>query len=165
MEYRVIALDQRIADQVRTTLKSPQYGHPAHVEVAKGTGPCRLCLRPFRTHEEERVLFTHNPFPVTADLPSPGPIFIHKEPCARFEGEGFPPELMAIPLTLEAFDARGVVVGRVKGDEADASARSLLARDGAAYAHVRHAEAGCFIARVEPLSAAGNQSFERPHLK
>ena len=152
MEYRVIALAQQTADEVRTTLKAPGYGHPAHVETAKGTGPCRLCLRPFRKGEEERVLFTYNPFPAGADLPSPGPVFVHKASCVRFDASGFPPELRGFPLAIEGYDDRGVVTARFKADDPDASTRDLLARPGVAYAHLRHAEAGCFIARVEKLS-------------
>jgi Protein of unknown function (DUF1203) len=149
MEYRVIALDQQTADEVRATMKSPGYGHPAHVEAARGTGPCRLCLRPFRIGEEERVLFTYNPFPDGADLPSPGPVFVHRDSCQRFEGAGFPPELLTLPLTLEGYDHHGVALARVKADDPDASVRAVLARPGVAYAHVRHGEAGCFVARLE----------------
>ena len=149
MEYRVIALGQETADEVRATMRSPGYGHPAHVEVASGTGPCRLCLRPFRQGEEERVLFTYNPFPDDAELPGPGPIFVHQAACARFEGPGFPAELLSLPLTVEAYDDRGVPVGRRRAHDPDAAARAVLARPGVAYAHVRHAEAGCFIARLE----------------
>jgi len=149
MEYQLIALRQQIAEEVRTTLRAPGYGHPAQVEVAKGSGPCRLCLRPFRKNEEERVLFTYNPFPDGADLPSPGPIFVHRASCVRFEASGFPPELRSLPLTLEGYDARGVALARVKASDPDASARDILARPGVAYAHVRHSEAGCFIARIE----------------
>jgi hypothetical protein len=155
MEYRVIALRQQTADEVRTTLRAPGYGHPAHVEMAKGTGPCRLCLRPFLQDEEERVLFTYNPFPDGADLPSPGPIFVHKASCARFDASGFPPELRSIPLTLEGYDARGVAVVRVKASDPDASTHDVLTRPGVAYAHLRHSEAGCFIARVERVTQPG----------
>jgi len=154
MDYRVIALRQQVADEVRTTLSSPGYGHPAHVEMASGTGPCRLCLRPFRPNEEERVLFTYNPFPDGADLPSPGPVFVHKSSCARFEAQGFPPELRAIPLTLEGYDDRGVVLARIRADDPDASTRDVLSRPGVAYAHVRNSEAGCFIARIERVTAS-----------
>ena len=149
MEYRVIALGQQTADEVRATLRAPGYGHPAHVEVARGTGPCRLCLRPFRIAEEERVLFTYNPFPDDADLPVPGPVYVHRDACARFEDAGFPPELRNLPLALEGYDDRGVPVTRVKASDPDAAARDVLATPGVAFAHVRHAEAGCFIARVE----------------
>jgi hypothetical protein len=149
MDYRVTALRQQTADEVRGSLRSPGYGHPAHVEMAKGTGPCRLCLRPFRKGEEERVLFTYNPFPDGADLPSPGPVFVHKTSCERFAASGFPPELRSFPLALEGYDERGLTVARVRVADPDASVRDLLARPGVAFAHVRHAEAGCFIARVE----------------
>jgi hypothetical protein len=149
MEYRVIALSQETADDVRATLRAPVYGHAAHVEVAKGTGPCRLCLRTFRTNEDERVLFTYNPFPDDADLPSPGPIFVHRDSCVRFDSTGFPPGLRGLPLTIEGYDARGLALTRTTAGDPDASVRDVLARPGVAFAHVRHSEAGCFIARVE----------------
>jgi Protein of unknown function (DUF1203) len=152
MEYRLVALRQETADAARTTLRSPGYGHPAYVERATGTGPCRLCLHPFRVHEEERVLFTYNPFPADADLPGPGPIFVHKASCERYEAPGFPPALRAVPLAIEGYDERGVAQVRVKAHDPDASARDVLSRPGVAYAHVRHAEAGCFIVRLERLA-------------
>jgi hypothetical protein len=148
--YRVVALRQELADEVRESRLSPNYGHPAHVEVAKGYGPCRLCLGQFRTGEEERVLFTHNPFPTGADLPSPGPVFVHKDACARHEGAGLPPGLVGLPLTLEGYDSRGLVRARVRiaGDPAAAIA-TVLSDAAVAYAHLRNTEAGCFIAKVE----------------
>jgi hypothetical protein len=152
MEYWLIALRQETADEARATLRSPGYGHPAHVERATGTGPCRLCLRPFRVHEEERVLFTYNPFPADADLPSPGPVFVHKASCERYDAPGFPPELRAIPLALEGYDERGVPRVRIDANDPDASARDVLSRPGVAYAHVRHGQAGCFVARLERVA-------------
>jgi hypothetical protein len=157
MEYRVIPLRQETADEVRTTLRSPGYGHPAHVEVATGSGPCRLCLRPFRVGEDERVLFTYNPFPDGAELPSPGPVFVHKVSCSRFDGPGFPPELVRLPLMLEGYDERGVPQVRMKVQDPAAAVRDVLAGPDVAYAHVRHAEAGCFIARVERVSGIGSR--------
>lgn len=148
-EYRVVALDQQTAETVRTSLRAPGYGHPAHVEVASGYGPCRACLRQFRQGQEERVLFTYNPFPEEA-TPGPGPVFIHKEPCARYDAAGFPAGLAGIPLLGEGYDAGGFPVARVPlhGDP-DRSLSALLAHRQVAYVHVRNAEAGCFIARVE----------------
>jgi hypothetical protein len=155
MEYRVIALRQETADQVRNTMRAPGYGHPAHVEVAKGSGPCRLCLRPFRIGEEERLLFTYNPFPDDADLPSPGPIFVHKAPCSRHEASGFPPGLLGLPLALEAYDDSGVAMIRVRvAGDPQVLVEDVLSSPEVAYAHLRHAEAGCFIARVERADAS-----------
>lgn len=152
MKYSVHPIPQSIADQVRSTMRSPGYGHPAHREVARGTGPCRSCLRPFRVGEDERILFTYQPFD-DLGLPSPGPVFIHAESCQRHEGAALPSELEAIPLVLEAFSADGRSLGRLAlGKRDPETAMTELSLDtGAEYFHLRHAEAGCFIARVELL--------------
>jgi len=60
--YRVQGIPLAVATTVRETLRSPQYGHPAHAEVATGYGPCRLCLQTFRVGHEQRLLFTYQPF-------------------------------------------------------------------------------------------------------
>jgi hypothetical protein len=35
-DYRIVAIPEATADAVRSTPASPQYGHPAHVEEARG---------------------------------------------------------------------------------------------------------------------------------
>jgi hypothetical protein len=62
MQYRVVAIEDAVASEVRNTGRSPRYGRAAHVELASGYGPCRLCLRAFRVGEERRTLFTFDPF-------------------------------------------------------------------------------------------------------
>ena len=47
MQFRIAGIPSDLAAEVRQTLRSPQYGHPAHRETATGYGPCRLCLRTF----------------------------------------------------------------------------------------------------------------------
>src|SRR4029450_12751637 len=149
-EYRVVALDQRTADEVRATLRSPGYGHPAHVEVAKGAGPCRLCLRTFRRDQEERVLFTYDPFPADAALPAPGPVFVHKDACARHDATGFPEGLRSLSLTLEAYDATGLALRRrTLSDDPDDAVRAILSAPDVAYAHLRHTEDRRFRGRLE----------------
>ena len=61
--FRIVPIAATIADSVRREQRSPQYGDPATVEIAKGYGPCRQCLRTFRTGEEARILFTYDPVP------------------------------------------------------------------------------------------------------
>jgi hypothetical protein len=45
-QFRFHGIAEALAAQVRSSMRSPQYGHPAHRELAQGYGPCRLCLRP-----------------------------------------------------------------------------------------------------------------------
>jgi len=74
--FSVHPVARQVASQVRTTRQAPEYGHPVHEEVARGTGPCRECLQAFAVGEDVRLLFTYSPFADGAPLPQPGPIFI-----------------------------------------------------------------------------------------
>ena len=149
--FRIVPIDATIADSVRREQRSPQYGHPATVEVAKGYGPCRQCLRTFRVGEEDRILFTYNPVSKGDGLAQPGPIFIHKDPCAAFEGSGVPPELRGLPLFLEGFGRGTWTVRRepVEAESIEADIAAMLRDPAIELLQIRNAEAGCFIARVE----------------
>ena len=161
--FHVIPIADTIADAARATLRSPQYGHPAHIEVATGYGPCRSCLATFRAGEEERLLFTYDAFAGIDAYPEPGPIFVHRERCAPHAGEGFPAGLHGLPLTLEAFGAGRWMMRREHVGERDPAAllAELLALPGVRYVHLRNTEAGCFIARAEAPPATQDHSTER----
>ncbi len=151
MQYRVVAISEEVAREVRRNLKSPRYGHPAHVEVANGYGPCRLCLQIFTEGRDERILFTYNAFEGVGGLPSPGPIFIHQAACERFEAAGFPPDLRRLPLVLEGY-GRGnwrSLPEIVVDGEVDSAIETLFAEPAVEYIQLRNAEAGCFMARIE----------------
>ena len=149
--FRIVPIDATLAATVRREQRSPQYGHPATVEVAKGYGPCRQCLRTFRAGEEDRILFTYNPVPKENGLAQPGPIFIHKDPCNAFDGPGIPPELRDLPLFLEGFGRGTWTVRRepVHAEAIEAGIAAMLRDPAIELVQLRNAEAGCFIARVE----------------
>jgi hypothetical protein len=150
--FRVLPIPSALAEEVRSTLKSPQYGHPAHVELAAGYGPCRACLKQFRTGKEDRILFTYNPFQHLDDYPSPGPVFIHAKACPNYdEPQSFPEELRSLPLTLEAYGENRWIIARERPSAAEIenSVERLLQTSGVRYIHIRNTEAGCFIARIE----------------
>lgn len=156
--FRVVAIDTAIAEAVRSTLRSPGYGHPAHTEIATGYGPCRHCLRTFRVGAEPRILFTYDPFAGVEELPLPGPVFVHAEACERYlEDGGFPSDLRPHALTLNAY-ARGRRLRAqeyVTDGEVDAALERLLARPEIDYVHVRDTAAGCYDLRVERAIANG----------
>lgn len=150
--YRTIAIADKIAAAVRTRGQSPQYGHPAHIDVAQGYGPCRLCLRPFKEGAEQRILFTYDPFDGLEPLPLPGPIYVHEHACARYpEDEGFPDELRFIPLTLNGYGRGRRLHAQeyVSDGNIEPVVEQLLARSAIDYIHVRNTEAGCYIMRIE----------------
>jgi len=151
VSFRYTGIPAALAEEVRRTRRSPQYGHPAHEERAQGYGPCRLCLRTFAIGAEHRLLFTYQPFSETGSLPAPGPVFIHAEPCGRFDASTLPPDFRALPLVIEGFRAGGrlAVQTRVAGETPEAVIARVFAEPGVEYAHIRNGEAGCFMARID----------------
>ena len=160
MRFKVRGIPQEVADEVRRTRLSPGYGHPAHLEVAAGTGPCRCCLRPFVPGRDRRLLFTYRPSggppggppgdDAGGSLMAPGPVFIHAEHCDAYDGEGFPDALRDIALAFEARMGGSRVPELSARPDVPAEAQiKVLFEHFAQWLHLRHAEAGCFIARVD----------------
>jgi hypothetical protein len=151
MEIQVIAIPTEIAEQVWETMKSPGYGHPASTSLAKGHGPCRHCLKPFRIGEELRTLFTYNPFTEAGMIPLPGPVFIHAERCERFAREkGYPVELLPYAAVLDGYDGeeRVVTQRRVTDLRHEAAIVEMLGDQTLQYVIVRDLKAGCFDLRA-----------------
>jgi hypothetical protein len=155
MRFVVRGIPQEIADEVRRTRRSPGYGHPAHEELAGGTGPCRCCLRTFVPGADRRLLFTWRPSGAEGNLMAPGPVFIHAGHCEAYTGEGFPEALRALPLAFEArlSGSRVSELSRRGDVPAEAQMRELFEEHAAEWLHLRHGEAGCFIARVDRAAA------------
>jgi len=157
--FSVRAIPDEISRAARSTLKSPQYGHPAHVELARGTGPCRQCLRTFDVGKERRILFTYNPFDGIDRYPSPGPIFVHEENCGTYSLENkFPDGLRGLPLMLEGYSGDRWLQAREKVDDgaAELAISKIFEHPEIEYIHVRHGEAGCFIAHVARIQPRAN---------
>jgi hypothetical protein len=149
--YRIQGISDALASAARQSMRSPQYGHPAHAEMATGYGPCRLCLQTFEVGAEERLLFTYQPFTDPAALPAPGPVFIHRARCERYDGAELPDALRPLPLVVEGYGAGGALLAqrRVGSAPFEKVLETVFGKQDVAYAHLRNAEAGCFIARVD----------------
>jgi len=131
---------------------SPQYPSlPAFSSVANGYGPCRSCLGTFDEGNDYRTSFTYDPVEGILDLSQPGPVFIHSAKCERYAGNAFPEGLRGIPMYFEAFDSIGSLLHRVRAEIGTEGSQinSLFADENVEFLHIRNAEAGCFIARVE----------------
>src|SRR3954469_7696705 len=140
MTFTVRGVPQDIADEVRRTRVAPGYGHPAHQELARGTGPCRCCLRTFMPGKEERLLFTYRP-PSEDALTAPGPVFIHAEHCEAWDQPGFPDGLRELPLAFEsrAAGSRVLELSANSGQSAERQIAQLFADGAARWLHLRHA--------------------------
>ncbi len=150
--FKVIAIPTEVAEYVRTSEKSPVYGFPAHKEVAAGRAPCRHCLELIRMQEQELLLFTYDPFQGVGARPSPGPVYLHAEPCRRYREEKiFPSAYKGRKLTFAAYGADRNLLREIlliDGEE-EAAANQLFAIPEVAYIHVHSTEAGCYLFRLE----------------
>ena len=152
MSYRVIPISTELVNEVRQTRVSPQYKSlVANVSVANGYGPCRSCLKIFEQGTDRRIYFTYNSFSGRSSLPDPGPVFIHEHKCPAFDGPGFPPDLLGLPVLIEAFadESRLVLRQPVDAGSVDRQIASVFSDETVKFINLRNAEAGCFIARVE----------------
>lgn len=150
--FQVVAIATEIAEAVRKTEKAPQYGFPAHKEVAAGRAPCRHCLRLIRVNEENLFLFTYDPFRELGVPPLPGPVYLHADQCERRESvDSIPEEYRGRPLTFAAYGVDRKLLSEVRltnGNE-DAEAEKLFANPSVKYVHVRSTEAGCYLFRLD----------------
>ncbi|WP_216213216.1 DUF1203 domain-containing protein [Amycolatopsis aidingensis] len=152
MAYRIAALDESVAKEVRSTLRAPGYGHPAWSEVPETPQPCRLCLEKI-TAPERLIAFTYDAFHGLEDLPLPGPIFVHERACLPYQRVAeFPAQLGNSGVVLDAYrSGRGLLTEwRVAKPEIDAALTELLARPEVDYVHVRSATAGCYVCTALP---------------
>jgi Protein of unknown function (DUF1203) len=151
MSYKIIPIPTEIATSARETMISPQYKHPAFASIATGYGPCRSCLRTFDEGNDERILFTYNSFEGLSGLPLPSPIFIHKNDCKPFSGEGFPQDLIKLPLLFEAFGENSELIKRekVESEEIDSQIAEFFGSEAVKYINLRNSEAGCFVALIK----------------
>jgi hypothetical protein len=149
---RVMGIPTEVAEEVRSTMRAPGYGFPAHAEVGTDAAPCRHCLRSIDPGQPGRILFTYDRFAGIEQLPQPGPVYIHAEACPRYEEVArFPEELRASPRTLEAY-ARGrrlLAQEYVSDGKFEPAIEKLFAWREVDYIQVNSTTAGCFTFRIE----------------
>jgi hypothetical protein len=152
LPIRIVAIPTEVAKQVRSTMRAPVYGFPAHAELATDAAPCRHCLRITAPGEDRRILFTYDRFTGLESLPQPGPIYIHADNCPRYpEHRGFPEELRGSPRTVEAY-ARGrrlLAQEYVSDGKFEPVIEKLFTRTDVDYLQVNSTTAGCFTFRIE----------------
>jgi len=150
--FRVTAIPTKVAEEVRKTGKSPNYGFPAHREIAAGRAPCRHCLQLIERGKEELLLFTYDPFRELGQPPLPGPVYVHAEECSRHqEGNVIPEPYRGQQLTLEGYGEGRALLKEIRvssGEEQEAAER-LFSEEQIRYVHVRSTTAGCFLFRLE----------------
>lgn len=131
------------------------YGLLAERRVTQESGyPCRHCLD-FIGEGEPYLTLAYRPFPALQPYAETGPIFLHAEPCARYQAqEVLPPVLTRSPdFILRGYGHDDRIVygtGAVTLKEmVEDRARALLEKPEIAYIHVRSARNNCYQCRID----------------
>jgi hypothetical protein len=155
-KFRIVPLSEEYAKKIRDTRKD-DFGHEVIEQLAKGKGPCRLSLKPFKVGEEKRLLLSHSPFEIDNAFNQPGPIFINAEEVEAYKDvHRFPPEIKAdkehFPLSLIGYSkSQKMIFTKLVGDaDVDELIPGIFeSNPNIDYLHARNAEACCFICKIE----------------
>lgn len=157
-KFKIVPLSKAYADRIRTTGKD-DFGHEVVEQVAMGSGPCRVSLKPFKKGIDKRMLISHSPFAIDNTFNQPGPVFINSEAVEEYADiYRFPPEIKAnkesFPLSLIGYskDQLMVFTQLVGNDDVDELiSRIFELRPEVEYLHARNAQACCYICRIERM--------------
>jgi hypothetical protein len=128
-------------------------GQAPLVRVAEGVAnPCRHCLDLIAEGDDKLVL-AYRPFDRVQPYAETGPIFLHRDPCARYDGDAVPAWFDFMdPAIVRGYDGddwiRYDTGDVVRGPEIAAACRTILADPTVAYVHVR-SKFNCFQCRVD----------------
>jgi len=155
-KFKIVPISKAYAQKIRSTL-TDNYGHQVTEQIATGSGPCRVSLKPFKKGVDKRLLLTHSPFEIDNAYNQPGPVFIHSDEVDEYmDIYRFPPEIKAdkksFPLTLVGYNTdQQMVFTKLVGD-ADVDEMIIEVLDKQVdieYIHARNAQACCFICKIE----------------
>jgi hypothetical protein len=129
------------------------YGLTPERRISLGGYPCRHCLVNIAANEAYLTL-AYRPFPALQPYAETGPIFLHADPCPRYEAaEVLPPMLASPDYIVRGYGSDDRIVygsgGVVPTEMIMLRAEVLLANPEIAYLHVRSARNNCYQCRIE----------------
>jgi hypothetical protein len=117
--------------------------------------PCRHCQQDVAKGDAYLIL-NYRPFPELQPYAESGPIFLHAEPCKRFEEDSEPPAMFFKNhrhYLIKGYNDRDrIVYGTgwiVEPADMPAAAEKILGRDDVRYVHVRSALNNCYQCRID----------------
>jgi len=156
--FKIVPLSRDYAQRIRETRKD-DFGHEVIEQVATGSGPCRVSLKPFEKGVDRRLLLTHSPFEIDNPFNQPGPVFINADEIEEYNDiYRFPPEIKAnkksFPLSLIGYDENQMMVfTQMVGDgDVDEMINEIFDKNPRVeFLHARNSEACCYICKIERL--------------
>ncbi len=112
--------------------------------------PCRHCLR-WAQPGEQVILFPYASIPAGRPYSEMGPIFVHAQPCPRYEStEQYPADFRA-GRVIRAYDReQNMIAGEiVNGRKPETVIEKLFENPETEFIQVRSADRGCYTFGIE----------------
>jgi len=116
------------------------------VKVDSPTGyPCRHCLR-WAQPGEQLVLFPYASIPPGRPYSEIGPIFVHAQPCQRYEATDLYPADFRRGRVIRAYNAKQDMIAAEAVEESDPETviEKLLSNPETEFLQARSADRGCY---------------------
>jgi uncharacterized protein DUF1203 len=154
VRFRCIPMDTASAVRFRQTGRDDA-ANPLHRKIADHPVPCRHCLAEAKAGEMVLLGSYHFGRPHGVYW-MPSPIFVHAEPCARFERADIVPEIVRNRLvSVRAYNADDMCVYELgdvcEGTEVERLLDRALVNRRTDYVNIHTARPGCFLCRVDRL--------------
>ncbi len=143
--FRVVPLPTEVAEAARSAAEASASDH-VYVTVDSPTGyPCRHCLR-WGKPGEKLVLFPYASIPAGRPYAESGPIFVHAEPCVRYQKTDEYPADFRKGRVLRAYNAkRNMIAAEIVGErDLESVIENLLGDPETEFLQARSADRACF---------------------
>jgi hypothetical protein len=148
--FRIVPLATEVAEEARRAVESRAADH-AVIEVDSPNGyPCRHCLR-WAKPGERVILFPYASIPPGHPYSETGPIFVHAEPCKRYDATGEYPSDFRNGRAFRAYDANYDMIDAevANGNDPEATIEKLFRNPKTEFVDARSVTRGCFTFRIQ----------------
>lgn len=144
-DFEIVPLEGDIAEAARRAAANGNIGYALLTADSENGYPCRHCLR-FANPGERLVLFTYASIPPGHSYSEAGPIFVHAEPCQRYNHPSKYPEQFRNGRVFRAYNERFDMIDAIvaNGTEPEAVIENLFRNPETAFVQARSVTRGCY---------------------
>ena len=148
-DFQVVALPTAVADAARKAAAENPSDHRVIVVDSPNSAPCRHCLE-WAKPGERVILFSYDAIPPGRPYSERGPIFVHADPCSRYERPEYPAQFRN-GRAFRAYNAEHDLIDAClpNGETPEAAIAKLFENPDTAFVHARSATHGCYTFKIE----------------
>ena len=150
--FRIVPLATEVAEGARRAAATDARDHVMLTADSPNSYPCRHCLH-WANPGERVILFTYASVPPGRPYSETGPIFVHVEPCERYDAiHEYPPDFRN-GRVFRAYDADYNMIDAVvvNGSEPEVVIEKLFENPETKFLQARSVTRGCYTFGVERI--------------